>query len=186
MKNRVNIIGGASGYTEIEVEDEFIPTKAINEIINNYTNQVRKGHIKTAYKIIMTYMTNLQRSFADNFNEFQVSSNLYQGCMDMTFISLTTEDLKKRGLKIVIVYLHDKGTFEAWISGRNRNILEEHKYLVNSDTFDDIKVFHDNNNLDAIMECTLMSQPNFHNPKVLTEIIQEGTVKFINAITKAL
>lgn len=185
MNDKINIIGGASGFVEIEVEDALIQIKDVNELINNYTCVVRQGDINEAYRIIMTFMRSLQISFAEQFKEFQVSSNMYQGYMDMTFISLTTEALKAHGLKVAIVYVHHKGTFEAWLSGRNRKILEEHKNLTNK-VVNSIKAFHDNDNSDAIVEYTLVSHPDFNNQDELTKIIQTGIEKFINTIANQL
>lgn len=160
--------------------------KTLNELIDNYTYQVKQGDIQVAYKGILDYMGKLQRSFANNYEEYEVSSNLYQGYMDMSFISLSTEILKEKGLKIVIVYLHEKGAFEVWLSGRNIKIIKEYKSIFNNAAFDDTAMFHDYGNEDAIIECTLTAEPDFDNQNLLTEIIEKGTERFIAAVTKLL
>lgn len=160
--------------------------KTLNELIHNYTYQVQQGDIQAAYKGILDYMSKLQKSFANNYEDYEVSSNLYQGYMDISFIALSTELLKKKGLKIVIIYSHEKGDFEVWLSGRNRNITKEYKSFFNNMAFDNISMFHDNGNEYAIVECKLIANPDFDNQHLLTEIIQNGTEGFIAAVTNLL
>lgn len=160
--------------------------KTLNELIDNYTYQVKQGDIQVAYKGILDYMGKLQRSFANNYEEYEVSSNLYEGYMDMSFVSLSTEILKEKGLKIVIVYLHEKGAFEVWLSGRNRKIIRSYRCIFNSVGFDDTAIFHDYDNEDAIIEYTLTAKPDFDNQNLLTEVIEKGTKRFIVAVTKLL
>lgn len=186
MKEEVNIIGGGSGYTEIEIKEDLISNKTVNELICTYTNEVKQGHIQEAYKIIMTYMTKLQRSLEHVVKEWQVSSNLYQGYMDMTFFTMTNELLRSKGLKIAVVYVHPNGSFEAWLSGRNKGAIEKYKTIVNNLSIDNISLFHHKANKDSIVEYTLTSQPDFENQEALTETIQKEVELFINAITKAL
>jgi len=50
--------------------------------------------------------------------------NVYQGYMDMSYFSVNTRKMKDKGLKIALVYQHEKGQFEAWLSPRNREIAK--------------------------------------------------------------
>lgn len=51
---------------------------------------------------------------------------------------------------------------------------------------DDIAVFHDADNQDAIIEHTLISAPNFEDQSVLTVIIEQGVEAFITAVSSLL
>jgi hypothetical protein len=54
--------------------------------------------------------------------------------MDMTYFSLFPESIKRRKLKIPIVFIHDKFRFEVWLSGSNRNVQTKYwKLLKESD-----------------------------------------------------
>ena len=102
--------------------------------------------------------------------------------MDMSYFSLSTKPLKDKGLKIAIVYLHEKGCFEVWLSARNREISKRYDSVFYGKTFDEITVFHDENNRDAIIESTLISVPDFEDQKVLKDIIGQGVEKFITSV----
>lgn len=106
--------------------------------------------------------------------------------MDMSYFSLSTKFLKDKGLKIAIVYLHEKGHFEVWLSARNREISKRYESVFWGKIFDEITVFHDINNQDAIVECTLIFAPNFEDQGILADIIEQGIEEFITAVSNIL
>lgn len=106
--------------------------------------------------------------------------------MDMSYFSVSTKRLKDKGLKIAIVYLHEKGHFEVWLSARNREISKQYESMFIGKKFYEIIVFHDDNNQDAIIECTLISAPNFEDQVTMTDIIEQGVEEFITTVNKLL
>ena len=154
--------------------------KTINEQIAAYTQQLQQGEIQIAYKGILAFIGKLRAAFIKKYPHYDVS-NIYQGYLDMSYFSLSTKPLKEKGLKIAIVYLHEKGSFEVWLSARNRDIARTHQGIINS-LSDEIKVFHDRNNQDAIAECILTDTPDFEEQAQLINTIEQGVDKFVAAI----
>jgi hypothetical protein len=99
----------------------------------------------------------------------------------MSYFSLSTKSLKDKGLKIAIVYLHEKGSFEVWLSARNRDIARTHQSILDR-LSDEMKVFHDKNNQDAIAECILTCTPDFEDQALLINTSDQGVEKFVAAI----
>ncbi len=81
--------------------------KTLNELIEAYTHHLHQGEIQVAYKGIMDFFGKLRAELIKKYPYYDVSS-IYQGYMDMSYFSLTTKPLKDKGLKIAIVYLHEK------------------------------------------------------------------------------
>jgi hypothetical protein len=106
--------------------------------------------------------------------------------MDMTYFSLITKPLKEKGLKIAIVYLHEKGAFEVWLSARNRDISKKYESLNNIDISKNLNLFHDEDNQDAIIESTLIAAPNFEDQAILTNTIEQGVEKFVSVLSNLL
>lgn len=96
---------------------------------------------------------------------------------------MNTKPLKDQGLKIAIVYLHEKGIFEVWLSARNRDIARAHQSILDS-LSEEIDVFHDSNNQDTIVECVLTGTPDFEDKGPLINTIERGFDKFVAAIIK--
>ncbi len=127
----------------------------------------------------------MRADFIRNYTKYDVGG-IYQGYMDMSYFSLSTNFLKDKGLKIAVVYQHDKGEFEVWLSARNREISKRIEPFVNNIILDDFTVFHDDNNLDAIIECTLTSSPNFDNQSELMREIEQGVERFVTSVQSVL
>ena len=155
--------------------------KALNQLISEYTCHVQRGEIKAAYKGILEFIGKLRADFIKRYPYYDTGS-IYQGYMDMSYFSLSTKLLTDKGLKLAVVYLHEKGDFEVWLSGRNREISKEYKSNINRIMSDNITVFHNDNNHDALIECTLISAPNFEEQASLIDIIEQGVETFTTAI----
>lgn len=152
--------------------------KTLNQLIDEYTYHLQHGEIQTAYRGILEFIGKLRADIIRKYPHYEIGS-LYQGYMDMTYFSLSTKLLKDKGLKFAIVYLHPKGAFEVWLSARNRDIAKRYESILNNNISDNITVFHDDNNQDAIVERTLTSAPNFEEQASLIETIEQGVEKFI-------
>ncbi len=159
--------------------------KSLNQLISDYTCQLRQGELQIAYKGILEFVGRLRAEFVRKYPHYDVSS-IYQGYMDMSYFSLSTKSWKDKGLKIAIVYLHEKGDFEVWLSARNRDIAKNYAALLNIDLFGDANVFHDENNPDAIVEYSLVKKPDFENPSLLIDMIDQGVKKFVEVIADRL
>lgn len=158
--------------------------KTLNQLISDYTCHLQQGEIQIAYKGILEFIGKLRADFIKKYPYYDTGS-VYQGYMDMSYFSLSTKLLKDKGLKIAIVYLHQKGAFEVWLSARNREISKRYESVFFSN-ISDIILFHDVNNQDAIMECTLISIPNFEDQTALIDIIEQSVQRFVSIITNLL
>ena len=159
--------------------------KALNQLIDEYTQQLQQGEIQAAYKGIIDFVGKLRAAFIKRFPLYDISS-IYQGYMDMTYFSLSSNQLKDRGLKIAVVYLHESGAFEVWLSARNREIAKRYESILRSNISDNISTFHDESNQDAIIEYILTSAPNFDDQAMLIDSLEHGVYSFITAVAERL
>ena len=160
--------------------------KRLNQKIDAYTDLVRQGEVQTAYRGIMDFMGQLRAAFTGCKPDITVGGGLYQGYLDMTYFSLNTNLLRERGLKIAVVYLHDRKAFEAWLSARNRTILAQYRAFFDDMILDEVEVFHDETNPDAVLECLLTESPDFDHPEKLMADLVSRTEKFIAAVQKII
>lgn len=160
--------------------------KTLNRQISDYTELLRRGELQRAYKGILDYMGKLRSDFASRYPEYAPVGSIYQGYMDMSYFSVMPALLKEKGLKIAIVYLHEKCAFEVWLSARNRETLKKYRAIFESRVWSDLPVFHDPDNEDAVIEYLLTSEPDFEDQPSLTKCIETGTEEFISAVIKKL
>jgi len=89
---------------------------SFHEYINEYRKQLEKGDIKEAYKGLMEYFNVLRLHFKKKYPDYFVSGSIYYGFMDMTYFSFFPKSLKRRKLKVAIVFLHEAFRFEVWFA----------------------------------------------------------------------
>jgi len=159
--------------------------ESLNEYIQEYKNQLNRGHIQEAYKGIMTFMTSLKSYLEKNYPNYVVSS-LYFGYLDMTYFAFTPSDLKEKKLKIAIVFLHQQGRFDVWLSGSNRKIQAEYVKKLSHQNIGKYKLSEVQPGVDSIIESILVEQPDFNHPEKLKMQIDRKTIEFINDIISIL
>jgi hypothetical protein len=153
--------------------------ESLNENVIEYKKQMEKGIIQKAYRGIMDYIMQLRTLFKNKYPELSVG-NIYSGYMDMTYFPLFPKILKRRKLKIAIVFIHDTCRFEAWLSGNNRQVQQNMRDLIRDDNWKKYRM--DPNNADSIIESTLDNNPDFSDPNALARKIETSTLSFINDI----
>jgi len=160
--------------------------KSLNECIQKYKEQMERGDIQKAYKGLMEFMLNLRNNLADKYPVYSTSGNLYFGYMDMTYFSFTPEELKNKKLKIAIVFLHDKISFEVWLAGANKGIQSKYWKLFKDTGWNKYHIPESIVGIDSIIESELCPNPDFDNLHLLAKQIEKGTLKFINDIISFL
>ncbi len=118
----------------------------------------------------MTFMSGL-RTYLESMYPDYTASSLYFGYMDMTYFAFTPYDLKNKRLKIAIIYLHEQGEFEVWLSGSNRKIQAEYIKLLSGKNLGKYKLSQTLSGVDSIIESTLAEQPDFDHPEELKKHI---------------
>lgn len=159
--------------------------KTLNHLIRDYTTLLQHGEIQLAYKGILDFMGKLRAYFQKSFPEHEISG-LYQGYMDMSYFSIFPHPLKEKGLKIALVYWHEKNQFEVWLSARNRRLAKQFEAILGETPLQGICTFHDSTNLDAIIESVLITTPDFEKPDDLVAALEQGTERFIKSVSKLI
>ena len=159
--------------------------QTINDYINEYTTQLRKGQIQKAYKGIMTFMSELKNYMAGRHPEYTASA-LYFGYMDMTYFAFTPMELKKKNLKIAVVYLHEQNRFEVWLGGSNRKVQAEYIELLRKMDIGFYKLSQTGPGVDSIIEVQIDDRPDFEHAADLMRKIEDKTIEFSNNIISIL
>ena len=157
----------------------------IREDIEEFREQLGKGSIQKAYRALLSYMMGLRTHFKNSRAGFAVSG-LYQGYMDMTYFALVPPSLKRRGLKIAIVFNYDAFRFEAWLAGSNRKVQRQYWELFRDSQWPEYRVVTPARGVDSIVECNLARDFDFSDPDALTSSIETDTAAFIDDIERFL
>lgn len=160
--------------------------ESFQESMNEYKKQLQKGAIQRAYKGLMEYMMGLRTHFQKTYPGYEVSGSIYFGYMDMTYFSCFPESLKKRKLKVAIVFLHEACRFEVWLSGYNKQVQSAYWKLFQESGWKKYRIVPTTKGADSILESTLVDNPNFGELDALTSRIEKATLSFVRDVESFL
>ena len=158
---------------------------SIQDDMDGLRRQLQKGSIQKAYRALISFMMDLRTHFVNKYGEPAVSA-VYQGYMDMTYFALFPPALKRRDLKVAIVFNYEAFRFEAWLAARNRKIQRQYWELVKDSPWTDYRIVTPAEGIDSIIECDLANDFDFDDPDALTLKIENGTAAFIDNIERFL
>jgi hypothetical protein len=124
-------------------------------------------------------MLRLRAHLANKLGDAAVSG-LYQGFMDMTYFALFPPELKRRDLKVGIVFNYAAFRFEAWLVGRNRKIQRQYRELFRGSHWACYRVIAPAEKVDAIVECDLAADFDLSEPDSLTARMEKSTEGFVS------
>lgn len=158
---------------------------SLNSRIEAYTKALTEGHLREAYVGIIGCMRSLHIRFDKDAAGYSVSG-LYEGLMDMTYFALTSDRMRRESLKLAVVYVHRKGTFELWISGKNRSVLKKYEKVFAQLPPLSSPRFHERDNRDAILEFTLVETPDFSSLEKLEQSVLLAALEIARAVERML
>ena len=156
--------------------------ESLPEYVKEYRKQLEKGYIQKAYQGLMEYIMDLRTHFKNKYPDHFVSGSIYYGYMDMTYFAFSPESLKKRNLKIAIVFTHDTLRFEVWLAGYNKQVQQKYWGLFKESNWNKYKIVPTTKSVDSIIEYNLVDNPDFSDLDALTKHIEKGTLNFIKDI----
>jgi hypothetical protein len=130
----------------------------------------------------MAYFRNLRAHFQKEHPEYSVSASIYYGYMDMTYFALFSESLKRRKLKIPIVFVHDTFSFEVWLSGSTRNVQSAYWRRIKESGWHQYELASTPERQDYVLAHRLVGDPDFGDVDALTRQIERGTLGFIRDV----
>ena len=156
--------------------------ESFHEYMNEYRKQLEKGAIKEAYRGLMEYFNALRLHLKKKYPDYSVSGSIYYGYMDMTYFSFFPESLKRRKLKIAIVFIHDTFKFEVWLSGSNRNVQTKYWKLLKESDWHKYHLASNPRAVDYVLDHILINNPDFSDLDSITRQIERGTLEFIRDV----
>ncbi len=149
----------------------------LDKDIRELQERLSDGAIQRAYRGIVSYMSRLRTVFAAQQGERAVSA-LYQGYFDMTYFALFPEALKKRNLKLAIVFNYQSFRFEVWLAARNRQLQRRYWELLLNAGYKKHPLVEPGLGIDAIVEAVLAADYSLEAEDPLTSQIVKGVAVF--------
>jgi hypothetical protein len=96
--------------------------------------------------------------------------------MDMTYFAVVPPSLRRRKLKVAIVFLHEAFRFEVWLAASNKRVQTHYWKLITENNWMQYRVAPTTRGVDAMLESILTDTPDFRDLPALTADIERGTL----------
>lgn len=153
--------------------------KVNKEYIKSYKEIIQTTDLQRGYQEFIKFFRYLRIYLEKEFKEYTFTGNIVENNMDYSYFQFTNKELKIKGLKIVIAFVHNKFNYEVWLSGFNRNIQNEY--------FNTLKNKHQNyiltnnpNRTDYILKANIIANYDYDNLDELLKEMKTSIAEFIN------
>lgn len=160
--------------------------ESLQECMNEYKKQIQKGTIKKAYQGLLKYIMDLRTVLDKKYPDYNASSNIYFGYMDMTYFSFFPESLKNKRLKVGIVFIHETFRFEVWLFGYNKTVQKKYWKIFKESNWNKYRIVPTTKGFDSIIEHILVDNPDFSDLENVTKQIETATLHFIKDVENFL
>ncbi len=144
-----------------------MPSQSLNARIPAYKNAFSSGELQRTYQDLVGVVQNLRTEISKRYEtEFSVAAILH-GYIDFTYFYLQNEYLKRKKLKLALVFNHHNVSFELWLLGQTKDVQIQYwnklrgAKWVNPEAMPAYSVF----------EAPLLVAPDFDDAVKLTETV---------------
>lgn len=92
------------------------------ELLNDYRRLIQTTNLQESYQEFIALFRYIRVEMEKQLPEYKFQGNIAENSMDYSYFQFTNDELKKKGLKIAVVFVHRDFQFEIWLSGFNRSI----------------------------------------------------------------
>jgi len=146
----------------------MMSSKSLVSRIPAYKAAFSSGELQKTYQDLVGIVQNLRTEFSKKYKgEFSIA-NVLHGYIDFTYFYLQNDYLRKKKLKLAIVFNHKNANFELWLLGQTKDVqilywrkLREVKW-VNEEAMPEYSIF----------ETPLLLAPDFDSSTKLSESIR--------------
>ena len=90
------------------------------DLLNEYKTLLQTTDLIEAYQEFIKLFRFLRIELEKTMTEYRFQGNIAENGMDYSYLLFWTEEIKSKGLKIAVVFVHRDFRFEVWVSGFNR------------------------------------------------------------------
>jgi hypothetical protein len=93
-----------------------------SEYLETYKSLLATTELQLGYQEFIKLFRFLRIELEKELPDFSFSGNIIENNMDFAYFQITDKDLREKGVKIQVVFVHKSFRFEVWASGYSRKI----------------------------------------------------------------
>lgn len=100
------------------------------DLLSEYKELLQTTNLRESYQEFIKLFRYIRLSLEKSMPEYKVQGNIVENGMDYSYFLFTNKNLKEKGLKMAVVFVHSNFQFEVWLSGYNRNYQSKYYDLL--------------------------------------------------------
>lgn len=148
--------------------------KTFNNYAQLYKEELEKGEIQIAYKMLTQYVMQLKAEFEKELSDRFSFGNVSMGYMDFTYFPFFDATLREQKLRYGIVLNHKEMQFELWLMGQNIKIQTEYWNKLKNTKWNSHRSEKPRY---SELEVILVTNPDFDNLDILGQNIRDRAMK---------
>lgn len=148
-----------------------------------YETFLKTTSLQRDYQEFLKFFKYLRVYLEQNLPASLFMGGITENGMDYAYFQFTNEALRTQGLKIVIAYVHNTTSLEAWLSGVNRKTQAE-VFARLQKTGTDYEQTPDPNRFDYILKTGILPAPGFSGGDAIYSDILENVARFFENVTQ--
>lgn len=153
--------------------------------LKHYQDLLQTTDLIESYQEFIRLFRFLRIELEKELPQYKFQGNIVENAMDYSYFQFTTPDLKNKGLKLVIAFVHRTFSFEVWLSGYNRKYQCETHALLSKREQPYFLGTHPAKQ-DYILS-TIMPQPeNMADGEALVQVLKKESLQLIQMCEETL
>lgn len=153
------------------------------QYINEYKRLILSTNLQKGYQEFVKFFRALRTYLEKELPGYTFTGNIVENNMDYSYFQLANDDMKSKGLKIVIAFVHGDFTYQVWLSGLNRDIQRKYyeEFTEKNHPYD---LTGNPSKTDYILKTDLIDDCNYNDVADLMKTIKESVVEFIHNVER--
>jgi len=149
------------------------------QLLMEFKEILKTTNLERSYQEFVSLFSFLRVELEKLMPEYNFQGSIVENKMDYSYFQFTKDSLKKKGLKIVVVFVHRNFCFEIWLSGLNRKFQCKY-YDILKNIQIPFELTDDPNRKDYILKFPLKKDLDISNGEKLVDEIKNAALKLLN------
>lgn len=149
----------------------------IQQSLEIYKEQLRCGHIQSAYMALCKYIFRLEAGFPKQYH----TGNVSFGYLDYSYFPFYNQYLRDHKLRFGVVLNHKELRFELWLMGQNADVQKKYWEIMKSSVWSSSEMPKY-----SVLEAVLEHHIDFEDEETMTENIISRALALASEIQQFL
>lgn len=153
--------------------------------LKDYERLMKNTNLQKGYQEFCKLFRYIKIKLEKAYPTFPFSKNIVENNMDYSYFQLTSAEMKAKGLKIVVTFVHHQFQLEVWLSGINRKFQIDYYQKIKNDQIP-FELNHQPDRVDYIIKNIVNQPTDIADGEQVIYCIQQSMNQLLNYVNRRL